>query len=357
MIEFDQEILEEMMSFITVIGIGDAGCMAVEHLKANHISGVHLINMNTKDGLNRLGIKGIEIPANDNDQSKNMGYPSAHSTVSGNTALKISADTEKKSDLVGLIKLAIQTQLAEKQSTLFVNPIEEADMLVFLSDLSEPVVRQTMPIITTMEGVGKSLSISIVTMSTSSSYELEEVKPIVQSLKRNLDTVIRIPFLPDWSDDSDTVLAPLIPNKNVPEFMALTVQSFTDLIKLQGLICVDYVDVKRIFNRTGICAMGYGVGSGPDRAFTASYAALASSTLLGVKLTKANSILINITGDYYMTLMEVDQAVTAIRERMSPDSDIVFGAILDESIVSEIKVTIVVAGIGRKSKTALEGSK
>ncbi|PWK76837.1 cell division protein FtsZ [Aminobacter sp. AP02] len=123
------------------------------------------------------------------------------------------------------------------------------------------------------------------------------------------------------------------------------VSCITNLITKEGLINLDFADVKTVMRDMGRAMMGTGVGSGPDRATKAAEASIANPLLDENSMRGARGVLVSISGGMDMTLFEVDEAATRIREEVGDDADIIVGAIFDNSLEGQFKVSVVATGL------------
>jgi cell division protein FtsZ len=112
------------------------------------------------------------------------------------------------------------------------------------------------------------------------------------------------------------------------------------LITTPGLINVDFADVRTIMQNAGTALMGMGIGSGDKRAMVAIKQAI-SSPLLDVNIEGAKGVLFNIVGGPDLTMTEIDEAASIIAKSVDPDADIIFGAVIDEKMIDQIKITII----------------
>lgn len=137
----------------------------------------------------------------------------------------------------------------------------------------------------------------------------------------------------------------------VDDVLRQGVQGISDLITLHGLINVDFADVKAIMQDAGSALMGIGRANGDSRAMEAAQAAI-ESPLLDISIDGAKGILFNITGGPDLGMYEIDEAAKAITEAADPDANIIFGAIIDEAMQGEIKITVIATGFegGPKKK-------
>ncbi|PIS09216.1 cell division protein FtsZ, partial [Candidatus Beckwithbacteria bacterium CG10_big_fil_rev_8_21_14_0_10_34_10] len=164
----------------------------------------------------------------------------------------------------------------------------------------------------------------------------------VASLKDKVDTLIVIPNqrLLDIVDKKMTLMEAF----NVADsVLGQAVQGISDLITTPGLINVDFADVKAIMAGAGTALMGMGVGTGENRSQIAARAAI-SSPLLDVSIEGAKGILFNITGGKDITMNEVNQAAETISSAADVDANIIFGTVIDENLVDQVKITVVATG-------------
>lgn len=164
----------------------------------------------------------------------------------------------------------------------------------------------------------------------------------IEELKDKVDTLITIP--------NDRLLQ-IIDKKTslldafgvVDDVLRQGVQGISDLITLHGIINVDFADVRTIMADAGSALMGIGRGTGDNRAMEAAKAAI-ESPLLELSIDGAQGILFNITGGPDMGMYEIDEAAKTITEAADPECNIIFGAIVDESMTGEIKITVIATG-------------
>jgi cell division protein FtsZ len=134
--------------------------------------------------------------------------------------------------------------------------------------------------------------------------------------------------------------------KMADEVLLQGVQGITDLITTPGLINTDFADVKMIMSNAGSALMGIGYGSGEGRAVAAARAAI-SSPLLEASIEGARGILLNISGGSALGLFEVNEAAEIIHGVAHPDANIIFGAVIDDEMGDEVRVTVIAAGFDR----------
>jgi cell division protein FtsZ len=164
----------------------------------------------------------------------------------------------------------------------------------------------------------------------------------IAEMKEKVDTLITIP--------NDRLLQ-VIDKKTslfdafgiVDDVLRQGVQGIADLIIYHGLINVDFADVKAIMSDAGSALMGIGHGTGDNRAIEAARAAI-DSPLLELSIDGAKGILFNITGGPDLGMYEIDEAAKAITEAADADANIIFGAIIDEAMQGEVKITVIATG-------------
>jgi cell division protein FtsZ len=164
----------------------------------------------------------------------------------------------------------------------------------------------------------------------------------IQTLKQSVDTLIIIP--------NDRLLEVAEPKTTVVEAFELAdevltsgVAGITDLITTPGLINVDFADVKTVMADAGSAVMGIGRSTGEQRAIQAADKAIASP-LLETSMAGSRGVLLSIAGPSDLTLLEVNQAAGAIADHCDADANVIFGAVIDDSLGDEVKVTVIAAG-------------
>ena len=170
----------------------------------------------------------------------------------------------------------------------------------------------------------------------------------IQELQEHVDTLIVIP--------NDRLLEVTDKRMSLQESFQLAddvlrqgIQGITELITVPGLINLDFADVKTIMTQGGAALMAVGRGTGEDRARIAAEQAI-SSRLLDVTIDGAQGVLFNITGGTTLSLYEVNQAAEVIRETTHPDANVIFGAVIDEEMGDEVRITVIAT---RFDQTAL----
>jgi cell division protein FtsZ len=132
------------------------------------------------------------------------------------------------------------------------------------------------------------------------------------------------------------------------------VRGISDLVTVHGLINLDFADVRTIMCEMGMAIMGSGIASGENRAIEAAQKAISSPLLEDISIRGARGVLINITGSADLSLHEVNDAATLIQNEAHEDANIIFGAVIDEGMGDEIRITVIATGFGRQAESESE---
>ena len=164
----------------------------------------------------------------------------------------------------------------------------------------------------------------------------------ISKLKEHADTLIVIPN-DRLLETADKRVSLLDSFRMADDILRQGIQGISELITVPGLINLDFADVKTIMSMGGAALMAVGEGSGDERARDAATQAL-SSRLLDVTIDGARGILFNVTGGPDMTLYEINQAASIIRETAHPDVNLIFGAVIDEKMTNKSRITVIATG-------------
>ncbi|PIS11842.1 MAG: cell division protein FtsZ [Bdellovibrio sp. CG10_big_fil_rev_8_21_14_0_10_47_8] len=171
----------------------------------------------------------------------------------------------------------------------------------------------------------------------------------LQELKENVDTLIVIPNQKLLSIAGDRT--PLVETfKKADEVLLQAVKGISDLINIRGLINLDFADIRTVMQAKGLALMGTGYATGENRAVEAATAAISSPLLENIKIDGATGIIINVTGGPDLSLYEVNEASTLITEAAHEDAEIIFGAVIDENMTDEVRVTVIATGFADPDK-------
>lgn len=171
----------------------------------------------------------------------------------------------------------------------------------------------------------------------------------IEALKAAVDALVIIPNkrLLEISDEDLSIMAAF---RKADEVLLNAVQGISDLITVEGLINVDFADVRTIMREQGMALMGTGHAEGPERAVEAARMAVHSPLLDDVRIEGAMGILINVTGGPKMTLKEVAAASQYVQELAHEDANIIFGSVIDESMGDRLKLTVIATGFEARGK-------
>jgi cell division protein FtsZ len=302
---------------IKVFGVGGGGCNSVNRMIAAGLNGVEFVAANT-DGqaLSKCAAPvklqlGLEL-------TRGLGA-GANPEVGRNAALE--AD-QKIFDL-----------------------IEGADMVFITCGMGGGTGTGAAPIIAQMAQEVGALTVAVVTkpFSFEGSRRRSTAEEGIDQLAEHVDTLITIP--------NDRLLKFVERNTNFTEAMRIAddvlrqaVQGIADIITVPGLINRDFADVRTVMKGMGHALMGIGSASGEHRAVEAAQQAIASPLLEETSIEGARGLLINITGGEDVTLNEINEAAEIITEGAAPDAQILFGAVVDESLGDDLQVTVIATG-------------
>jgi len=170
----------------------------------------------------------------------------------------------------------------------------------------------------------------------------------IEELQKNVDTLIVIPNQNLFRIATEqTTFADAF--SMADQVLYSGVASITDLMVHEGLVNLDFADVRSVMQKMGKAMMGTGEASDNGRALAAAEAAIANPLLDETSMRGARGLLISITGGRDMTLFEVDEAANRIREEVDPDANVIFGAIIDEALEGIIRVSVVATGIDARA--------
>ncbi len=301
---------------IKVVGVGGAGCNAVNRMVSSDFANVEFITVNT------------DAQALYHSKAENKVHIGRDAT----RGLGAGANPD-----VG--KTAAEEALEEMKSAL-----KGADMVFVTCGLGGGTGTGASPVIAGLARELGALTVGVVTKPFSFEGQLRTKKADqgYEELKKNVDTLITIP--------NDRILS-IIDRKTpitdafsvVDEVLRQGVQGIADLITLHGLINVDFADIKSIMKDAGTALMGIGYGAGENRATDAAKAAI-ESPLLEQSISGAKGILFNVTGGSDLSMYEVDEAAKVITEAADPEANIIFGAVINENYNGELKVTVIATG-------------
>ncbi|HNZ14937.1 MAG TPA: cell division protein FtsZ, partial [Anaerolineaceae bacterium] len=236
---------------------------------------------------------------------------------------------------------------AEESAEELYEVLKGADMVFVTAGLGGGTGTGAAPVVAQIAKEIGALTIGVVTrpFAFEGAHRARSAETGAQKLKEHADTLIVIP--------NDRLLQ--IVGKNIglndafrmaDDVLRQGIQGISELITIPGLINLDFADVRTIMSEGGAALMAVGVASGEDRARIAAEQAI-SSQLLDVTINGAHGILFNVTGGPNLSLFEVNQAAAIIKETASEDVNLIFGAVIDEKMGDEIRITVIATGFDR----------
>jgi cell division protein FtsZ len=306
----------EGSALIRVVGVGGGGSNAVNRMISENIAGVDFIAVNT-------------------DQQALMGSQAKQRIAIGDRTtrgLGSGGDPE-----VG--NKAAEESVEELQQVL-----QGSDMVFVTAGMGGGTGTGATPVVAKVARDVDALTIGVVTrpFTFEGAQRARAAEAGIEQLKEHVDTLIVIPN-DRLLETADKRLSLLDSFRLADEVLRQGIQGISELITVSGLINLDFADVKTIMSMGGAALMAVGHGSGDDRATEAAEQAL-SSHLLDVTIDGARGILFNVTGGPDLSLYEINQAASIIRETAHPDVNLIFGAVIDEKMEEKIRITVIATG-------------
>jgi len=302
---------------IRVVGVGGAGCNAVNTMIAAGLDRVQFIAANTD----------IQALAASRAQVK----------------VQIGSDLTKGLGAGANPEVGREAALESKE--LIAQALDGADMVFVTAGMGGGTGTGAAPIIADIAKSLGALTVAVVTkpFHFEGNKRRKQADAGLVELKTAVDTLITIPNQRLLSLGGQSM--PLLDTfKRADEVLLNAVQGISDLIQYHGYINVDFADVKTIMSDKGQALMGTGRASGEKRAVNAMQQAIASPLLEDVTIDGATGLLINITGGRDLTLQEVNEALTLVHDAADQEAEIIFGSLIDEEVSDEVKITIIATG-------------
>jgi cell division protein FtsZ len=313
-IHFNEELLNSAK--IKVIGVGGGGGNAVNRMIESHLEGVEFVVANTD-------LQALKL---------------------SNAPVKIQLGVKLTNGLGAGANPDVGRKAALEDADKIIEALEGADMVFVTTGLGGGTGTGAAPIIASLASEMGALTVAVVT------------KPFAFEGKRRQNQAER--GLQELIDSVDTTV--VIPNEKLlavakdagffesfrvaDDILRQAVQGISDIITIPGIINRDFADVKTIMAGMGYAVMGTATAKGEGRATLAAQAAIASPLLEAGAIDGARGILINITGSSSLRLAEVNEASTIIQSAAHEDANIIFGAVLDEKMKDDVKITVIATG-------------
>ena len=312
----DESMMMDGTATIKVIGIGGAGNNAVNRMVDSGIKGVEFITVNTD----------------------------RQALLLSKAASKIQIGEKITRGLGAGANPDIGAQAAEESKSEIAEALRGADMVFVTAGMGGGTGTGAAPIVAATAKEMGILTIGVVTkpFTFEGKKRLSQAERGVESLKGKVDTLVVIPNdkLLQIIDRKTSIVEAF---KMADDVLRQGVQGISDLIAIPGLVNLDFADVKTIMLNTGMAHMGIGRASGENRAEDAAKQAI-QSPLLETSIEGARGVIINITGGTNLGLHEVNTAAELVQRSVDPEANIIFGAVIDESLDEDIVITVIATG-------------
>jgi len=301
---------------IKVIGVGGGGNNAVNRMIAANVVGVEFIAANTD----------------------------VQALQGSNAPVKLQLGVKLTSGLGAGANPDVGRRAALEDSDKIIEALEGADMVFVTAGLGGGTGTGAAPVIASLASEMGALTVAVVTrpFAFEGKRRMQQAERGMQELLDSVDTVIVIPNEKLLAVAKDAGFFESF--RIADDVLRQGVQGISDIITIPGVINRDFADVKTTMAGMGYAVMGTGVRSGANRAVDAAMAAMASPLLEAGAIDGARGILINITGSSSLKLSEVNEASSIIQNAAHEDANIIFGAVLDETMGDEVKITVIATG-------------
>ena len=307
---------QNYLAVIKVVGIGGGGVNAINRMI-------------------EVGLKGVEFIAINTD---------AQALLMSDADLKLDVGRELTRGLGAGADPEVGRRAAEDHAEDIEEALKGADMVFVTAGEGGGTGTGGAPVVARIaKGIG-ALTIGVVTrpFTFEGRRRANQAESGIGSLREEVDTLIVIPNdrLLSISDRSVSMLDAF---RSADQVLLSGVQGITDLITTPGLINLDFADVKSVMQGAGSALMGIGSSRGEDRAVQAAEFAI-SSPLLEASIDGAHGVLLSIQGGSDLGLFEINEAARLVQEAAHPEASIIFGAVIDDALGDEVRVTVIAAG-------------
>ncbi|MGB0123409.1 MAG: cell division protein FtsZ [Silvibacterium sp.] len=301
---------------IKVIGVGGGGGNAVNRMIAARVEGVEFIAANT----DRQALQLSQAP------------------------VKLQLGTRLTSGLGAGANPDVGRKAALEDSEKIIEALEGADMVFVTAGLGGGTGTGAAPVIASLASEMGALTVAVITrpFSFEGKRRMAQAERGMQELLDSVDTMIVIPNEKLLAVAKDAGFFESF--RIADDVLRQGVQGISDIITISGIINRDFADVKTTMAGMGYAVMGTAARSGQNRAVEAAQAAMASPLLEDGAIDGARGILINISGSSSLKLSEVNEASSLIQNSAHEDANIIFGAVLDETMGDEVKITVIATG-------------
>ncbi|MBD1838610.1 cell division protein FtsZ [Coleofasciculus sp. FACHB-64] len=308
---------------IKVIGVGGGGGNAVNRMIASDVSGVEFWSINT--------------------DAQSLSHSSA--------AKRLQMGQKLTRGLGAGGNPAIGQKAAEESRDEIAHALENTDLVFITAGMGGGTGTGAAPIVAEVAKEMGALTVGVVTrpFTFEGRRRTSQADEGIAALQGRVDTLIVIP-----NDKLLAVIPETMPVQDAfrvaDDILRQGVQGISDIITIPGLVNVDFADVRAVMADAGSAMMGIGVGSGKSRAREAAVAAI-SSPLLESSIEGARGVVFNITGGSDLTLHEVNAAAETIYEVVDPNANIIFGAVIDDRMQGEVRITVIATGFSGETQS------
>lgn len=323
MLEFEME--SDLSAVIRVIGVGGGGCNAINNMIRAGLGGVEFVSANTdvQSLKHNLAETKVQIGA---QHTKGLGA---------------GADPE-----VGRIA-------ANEDYENIRDILDGSDMVFVTAGLGGGTGTGAAPVLARVarQEVG-ALTVAVVTKPFlfEGKKRMRQAEEGIEQLRREVDTLIIIPNQKLLSLKKD--ISFLEAFRKADDVLLQGVRGISDLVTVNGLINLDFADVRTVMQEKGVALMGTGSALGEGRVEEATRMAINSPLLDDISMVGARGVLINVTGSSTMSLAEINDAVTIVQNEAHDDANIIFGAVIDEEMGEAVNVTVIATGFGKQQEVA-----
>lgn len=322
MLDFDVDM--QQFAQIKVIGCGGGGNNAVNRMIKEGLKNVEFIGINTDKQALTISQASQKIQIGDK-LTKGLG-------AGGNPEMGKKSAEENKDEIAQSIK--------------------GADMVFITAGMGGGTGTGAAPVVAEIAKSMGILTVGVVTkpFPFEGRKRMLNAESGIEQLKEMVDTLVTIPNerLLTMVDKKTPLLQAF---KLADDVLRQGVQGISDLITIPGLVNLDFADVRTIMLNRGLAHMGVGVGTGDNRAAEAAKAAI-SSPLLETSIVGATGVLLNVTGGNDIGLFEINEAAAIVQEAADPDANIIFGAVVNENLKDELRITVIATGFENKDKAS-----
>lgn len=317
MFQFEDSL--DQVAKIKVVGVGGGGGNAVNTMIRSSVDGVEFITANTD----------------------------AQALRRSEAVMKVQLGGHLTKGLGAGANPEIGRQAAEEDHQRLVEMFEGSDMIFVAAGMGGGTGTGAAPVIAKAAKEAGALTVGVVTkpFSREGKQRMQRAEQGITELREVVDSLVVVPNdrLLGLAGKNMSILDAFKPADDV---LRQAVQGISDLITTDGLINVDFADVRTVMSNRGMAMMGIGIAEGERRAAEAAHNAISSPLLEEVDISGAMGVLVNISGSSSMTMEEFEEASTIIHEKVHEDANIIVGLVIDEELGEKIKITAIATGFG-----------